>query len=160
MRHLQKMQIGMAVSALMLCMTSLVPVKQQVSRTTAEASLDSVQVLSAACHVDAFKDDRIQVLKYSSSAKLPIVSVARDSSKYHSIAESINQAIAVPEKPELLKLNLLFLRRGNVPDFKLAVTASGLLRDERTGKTFSADSRFMTFIRPYLSSPARQEVGG
>jgi len=149
MRQSERMQIGLAVAALMLCFTSLIPVHQPKITHAAATVVESVpaQSLADVCHIDA-TDDRMMQLFLPLDLTRPPIAVVRqnDDSRFNLLVQAINEAVITPARTPEPAFTLVLYERNGQPDYRLIVTTAGLLYDPQTRLSFQVSDAFREFL--------------
>lgn len=146
MRQIQKMQIGMALAALMLCFS---PVSawftQSKAATVRISSVDSS--LRATLHTDFSQDG--SMVWYTSSlgqAERPLVSVSRrDGPKFVDLLRGLSNADRVGSVVRAFPYRLNVYQTSGQLHRTFRMSADGTLKDLETGLTFTPQEPFRQF---------------
>lgn len=156
MRQTERKQLGLAVAALMLCFTSLVPLTGKKGADATVAESRPTQTLSEVCHVDATDDRVMQVFDFASQNQPPLMVVRRnDDPQFMDWVNDINTALLADSKANPPGLALVLYERNGQPDCRLTVTTDGNLYDPKTKLRFQTNSQFHQFIQTLLKQRAQ-----
>lgn len=158
MRQMERKQLGLAVAALMLCFTSLVPLTERKNAKATAAPTKPNQTLSEVCHIDPTDDRALQIARFNDADKPPLVVVRRnDDPQFAALAQAIHDAVATDGHPQTPALMLVLYERNGQPDYRLIVTKDGYLFDPASKQVFQTNAVFRQFMGSLLKPNAQAD---
>lgn len=156
MRQAERKQLGLAVAALMLCFTSLVPLTDRKGADATIAEPRPLQTLKEVCQMDATDDRAIQISWLDAANESPLLVVRRnDDVRFDALAQDINSASVADASPRPPVLTMVLYERNGQPDYQLLVTSQGLLYDPKTKQVFQTNENFHEFLKTIPKSTAQ-----
>jgi hypothetical protein len=148
MRHKERTQLGVALCAVLLCLTSTIAGFPHGKHTVSLAN--SAVRLSAVCPVDAKTDIRV-VLYKGLTTDNPVLTVTNlDKPTFVKLATGINDATLQNTARDPLQHVLVFYKRAGVVDRRFYITSTGLLYEPVHSRFFRPDSSASAFISRHL----------
>lgn len=141
------MQTGMAIAALLFCLTSTVTTfanHEKAAPKVQQASAASAAKLMSVCHVNFTLDDRLELHDLTTHRIVAVLS--RKNEWFLPMTQALNDAAAEPMRPvQLIRSVVLYKPTGEI-DRQLYVTDAGLVFDPVTHCMFQTERIASKFL--------------